>query len=313
MRRARGRLIPSGYEFRRTSVFIIASIAVETIVSMRDLFSDARHFVASPFCRSIFMSVFSLDLSKEFAGRRVLVTGGSRGIGASVAQRLIDAGAKVVVTARKPHAETPRDAIFVEGDIRTREGAEAVGKAALKALGGLDILVNSAGAARVHLPNSEAISDEEWVDALDINFLATVRVTTSVLAALKESKAGVIVNISAGGKAPFGGPLMHYGAAKAALNNYSQGLAKELAPMGIRVNVVTPGPIITPGGDEVRATITSAMGITDEQFFATVPLQGRAGQPEELAEMVAFLVSPRAAYITGHNHFVTGGWGELSL
>ena len=75
--------------------------------------------------------------------------------------------------------------------------------------------------------------------------------------------------------------------------------------------MVTPGPIITPGGDDVRATITGAMGITDEQFFAAVPLKGRAGQADELAEMVAFLVSDRASYVTGHNHFVTGGWGEL--
>jgi NAD(P)-dependent dehydrogenase (short-subunit alcohol dehydrogenase family) len=106
---------------------------------------------------------------------------------------------------------------------------------------------------------------------------------------------------------------MHYGAAKAALNSYSEGLAKELAPLGIRVNLVTPGPILTPGGDDVRKTITTAMGITDEQFFSTVPLQGRAGHPEELAEMIVFLVSPRASYITGHNHFVSGGWGELAL
>jgi NAD(P)-dependent dehydrogenase (short-subunit alcohol dehydrogenase family) len=258
------------------------------------------------------MSTFQLDLSKEFTGKRALITGGSRGIGASVAQRLIDAGAKVVVTARKPHAETPKDAIFIEGDTRTKEGAEAVGKAALKALGGLDILVNSAGAARVHLPSSEAISDEEWIDSLNINFMAAVRVTTAVLSALKES-SGAIVNVSAGGRAPFGGPLLHYGAAKAALNNYSEGLAKELASIGVRVNIVTPGPIYTPGGDDVRKTLTSAMGITDEQFFSTVPLKGRGGRPEELAEMIAFLVSPRSAYITGHNHFVSGGWGELSL
>jgi NAD(P)-dependent dehydrogenase (short-subunit alcohol dehydrogenase family) len=259
------------------------------------------------------MSKFQLDLSKEFAGKRALVTGGSRGIGASTAQRLIDGGATVVVTARNPHAETPKGAIFVSDDTRTKEGAEAVGKAALKALGGLDILVNSVGAARVHLPNSEAISDDEWVDSININFLAPLRLTTAVLAALKESKSGAIVNVTAGGRAPLGGPLMHYDAAKAALNNYSEGLAKELAPLGIRVNVVTPGPILTPGGDDVRKTITTAMGITDEQFFSTVPLQGRAGHPEELAEMIAFLVSPRASYITGHNHFVSGGWGELAL
>jgi NAD(P)-dependent dehydrogenase (short-subunit alcohol dehydrogenase family) len=259
------------------------------------------------------MSVFPLDLSKEFAGKRALITGGSRGIGASVAQRLIEGGANVVVVARSRHEQTPAAAHFVSGDLSTESGAKAAGAEALRILGGLDILVNSAGAARVHLPNSEAISDEEWLDSININFMSAVRLTYSVLTALKQSSAGAIVNISSGGRAPYGGPLMHYGAAKAALNSFSEGLAKELAPIGVRVNIVTPGPIITPGGDEVRNTITSAMGITEEQFFSTVPLKGRAGRPEELAEMVAFLVSPRAAYVTGHNHFVSGGWGELSL
>jgi NAD(P)-dependent dehydrogenase (short-subunit alcohol dehydrogenase family) len=255
----------------------------------------------------------NLDVSKEFAGKRALVTGGSRGIGGATAQRLINGGAKVVVTARNKHAETPKDAIFVEGDMRTKEGADAVGKLALKELGGLDILVNAVGAARVHLPTSEAIPDEEWVDSLNINFLATLRVTNSVLSVLKQSSSGAIINVSSGGRLPYGGPLLHYGAAKAALNNYTEGLAKELAPLGVRVNIVTPGPIITPGGDDVRKTITSAMGITDEQFFSTVPLKGRAGTSEELAEVIVFLASPRASYVTGHNTFVSGGWGELAI
>src|ERR1700755_1808604 len=97
------------------------------------------------------MSKYKLDLTKEFAGKRALITGGSRGIGAAVAQRLIDGGATVVVTARNRHAETPKDAIFVAGDTRTVEGAQTVVKEALAKLGGLDILVNSAGAARVIL------------------------------------------------------------------------------------------------------------------------------------------------------------------
>jgi NAD(P)-dependent dehydrogenase (short-subunit alcohol dehydrogenase family) len=253
------------------------------------------------------------DYSKEFKGKKVLITGGSRGIGAATAQRLLDGGAKVVVTARSRHEETPAGATFIEGDLRSAAGAEAVAKKAVEILGGLDILVHSAGAARVQLMSMDQIPEEEWLDSLEINFLAALRITNATLPSLKETGAGsAIVYVSAGGKLPFGGPLAHYGAAKAAMNNYMGNLAKELAPAGIRVNTVTPGPIITPGGDDVRKTITGAMGITEEQFFSAVPLQGRGGKASELAEPIAFLVSDRASYITGHNHFVTGGWGELA-
>jgi NAD(P)-dependent dehydrogenase (short-subunit alcohol dehydrogenase family) len=215
-----------------------------------------------------------------------------------------------VVTARSRHAETPAGATFIEGDLRTEAGAKAIGAKALAALGALDILVNNAGATRVHLPNSEAISDAEWVDSLDVNFLSAVRLTYAVLHALREATSASIINVSSGGALPFGGPVAHYGAAKAALNSFTRSLAKELAPARIRVNIVTPGPIITPGGDEGRELLTKALGLTHEAFFARVPL-GRAGRPAEVAEMIAFLVSPRGAFITGHNHYVDGGQAEL--
>ena len=257
------------------------------------------------------MSKYNLDLTNEFAGKRALVTGGSRGIGAATAQRLLDAGATVVVTARSTHAETPGGATFIAGDTRTLEGAHKVARDAIATLGGLDILVNAVGAARLHLPTSAAIPDAEWVDSLNINFLAPLRVTYAVLPELLKNK-GSVVNVSSGRRIALGGGLAHYGAAKTALNSWSEALAKEVAPQGVRVNMVTPGPILTPGGDELRKTITAARGITDGQLFATVPLEGRPGKSEELAEAIVFLLSPRASYITGHNTFVSGGWGELS-
>jgi NAD(P)-dependent dehydrogenase (short-subunit alcohol dehydrogenase family) len=251
------------------------------------------------------------DYVNEFKGKRVLVTGGSRGIGAAAAQRLLEGGATVVVSARSRHEQTPANAIFIKGDLSTLEGANAVAEEALKILGGLDILINSAGAIEPKLPGIQAISDQEWLDSLMVNFMGIVRVTNPLLDALKASGSGAIVNVSSGGNTPFGGFLAHYGAAKAALNTYTQSLAKEVAPAGLRVNIVTPGAIITPGGDKVREPLLTAMGITADQFFSAAPLQGRAGTADELGEVIAFLVSDRASYITGHNHFVTGGFGEL--
>ena len=248
-----------------------------------------------------------IDSSKEFSGLRVLVTGGSRGIGGSIAQRLIGGGATVAVTARAKHEQTPAKATFIEGDLRSKDGVEAIAEKAIKTLGGLDILVNNAGAARVHLPGSSAISDEEWLDSLNINLLAVVRMTNATLSALKSSKAAAIVNISAVPRNAAPPPLVHYVAAKAAMNAYTLSVAAELAPAKIRVNAVTPGGVITPGGDAVRKTITDAMGISPDALLSKIPL-GRFGLPEDLSEFVALVVSPtRGSWITGQNIYIDGG------
>ncbi len=106
-----------------------------------------------------------------------------------------------------------------------------------------------------------------------------MRLTYSVLAALRQGTSASIINVSAGGVLPFGGPVAHYGAAKAALNSFTRCLAKELAPARIRVNIVTPGPVTTPGGDEGREMLTRALGLTHEAFFARVPLgRGRGAR-----------------------------------
>jgi NAD(P)-dependent dehydrogenase (short-subunit alcohol dehydrogenase family) len=129
-----------------------------------------------------------------------------------------------------------------------------------------------------------------------------------VLPALRASGPAAIVNVSSGGATPLPAPLLHCGAAKAALNAYTLGLAAELAPEGIRVNIVTPGPVRSPGGDEIRQAFADAMGAPPEAMTAMVPLS-RFGEPEEVAEMVALLVSDRGRWITMHNYFVDGGLG----
>ena len=250
------------------------------------------------------------DYKTEFVGKKALITGGSKGIGAATAQRLLEGGATVVVSARTRHEQTPTGATFIQGDVSTLAGATAVAEETLKMLGGLDILINNVGATTPILPGIESIADEDWLDSLMINFMSAVRVTKPLLAALRQSGSGAIVNISAGGLLPFHGFLAHYGAAKSALDSYTGALARELAPAGVRVNLVTPGAIKTEGGDEGRKLLATGMGITVEQLFGAIPLR-RVGTAQEMAEMIAFLVSDRASYITGHDHFVTGGFGDL--
>ncbi|MFI5846087.1 SDR family oxidoreductase [Catenuloplanes sp. NPDC051500] len=243
----------------------------------------------------------------EFAGKRAIVTGGSRGIGAAIVQRLLDGGASVVATARSATEQTPQGATFIPGDISTVTGVHAFVTAALGELGGVDILVNNAGAARTHLGGISSIPDEEWLDALDLNFLSAVRTTNALLPALREAGAGsAIVNISSGAAILPGPPMAHYGAAKAALNNYGKALAAELAPAGIRVTTIVPGNVLTPGADAVRQTFADALGVELAAVTAGIPL-GRPGDPRDIAEAVAYLVSDRAQWITGVSLNVDGG------
>lgn len=247
-----------------------------------------------------------LDFSRELTGRRALVTGGTRGIGAAIAQRLLDAGAKVVVTARSRGEATPRGALFVAGDVSSVEGVKAVAAEALEVLGGLDILVNNAGGARPFAQGVASIPEEQWQAALALNLFSAIRLTNAVLPALHESSAATIVNISSNAaRLPFG-PFAHYCASKAALDMYSRTLALELGPKGIRVNVVSPGPVKSPGGDEARQAFSAATGAPADVFTQGVPL-GRLGTGDDVAEVVALLASDRGKWLTGGNILVDGG------
>ncbi|ANZ20614.1 SDR family oxidoreductase [Streptomyces noursei] len=244
------------------------------------------------------------DIPKELAGKRAVVTGGSRGIGAAIVQHFLDAGASVVTSARSATEDTPSAATFVKADLSTRDGVREFADAALDTLGGVDIVVNNAGGCRAF--QSALDIENDWQYTMDINFLAAVRLNSALVPAMRESGGGAIVHVSSIATISSYPMILHYAAAKSALETYSKGLAAQLAPEGIRVVAVSLGNVMTPGADEAREKIVDYLGAESEEWADEIPL-GRLGQPRDIAEAVGFLASPRAAWITGSSLVIDGG------
>lgn len=242
-----------------------------------------------------------------------MVTGGTKGIGAAVVARLLDEGAKVVAAARNPVPDLPANAEFIAADVSTLDGVRKLATDALAALGGIDILVNNAGGGITpFLAGPLSIPDQVWVDTLHLNYLAAVRLDRAFLPTMIEQGNGAIVEVSSNSARRPIGPLLHYTAAKAALVNYAKGLATEVAPKGVRVNCVLPGLTKTPSSDAVAGAIAEATG-QEYEAAAELLLQGEAiplgtpGAPEDVADLVAFLVSDRASRIVGAAYVIDGG------
>ncbi|MBA9079662.1 MULTISPECIES: SDR family oxidoreductase [Rufibacter] len=242
-----------------------------------------------------------------------LVTGGTKGIGKAIADNLSKAGMQVVVTARTAPKENTNGQYFISADLATPEGAERVAKEILGKYGRIDIIINNAGANLSPGGGFSALSDEHWNNDWQLNFMSAVRINKALLPTMIEQKSGVIINISTGAaKQPLWEMTMSYSSAKAALNVYSKALANEVGSKGIRVNVVSPGVVKTPLMLEFVENIAKSSSITPDEAFKAlidkvgVPM-GRMAEPEEIANLVAFLVSSEAKYITGTNYSVDGG------
>lgn len=252
--------------------------------------------------------------NSEFQGKRIFVTGGTKGQGAAIVQRFSLAGAKVITTARKLSDGLPEGVHFVESDLTTIEGTNLVAQATLSKLGGVDIIVHVAGGSSSPAGGFLAQSEEEWKKALDLNLFVAVRLDRLLVPSMLERGNGSIIHISSIQRSlPLHDSTLAYAAAKAALTNYSKGLSKELAPKGIRVNVVSPGWVATEASAAMMERIAATNNITVQEATQSVmdglggiPI-GRPAMPEEVAELVAFISSERAASMTGHEYIIDGG------
>ncbi len=249
----------------------------------------------------------------EFAGKRVLVSGGTRGAGRATVGRFLAGGARVITAARG--TPEPIDGVeFVRADLTTADGSKALADAALERLGGIDILAHVIGGSSTPAGGFVALTDEHWLSELNLNLLATVRLDRLLVPTLIEQGAGAVVHVtSIQSVLPLPESTTAYAAAKAALRTYSKSLSKELGPKGVRVNVVSPGWIMTDATVHFLERLREVKGGTIEDARQSVldalggiPI-GRGAEPSEVADLIAYLASDRAGAIHGAEFVIDGG------
>lgn len=246
-------------------------------------------------------------------GRRVLITGGSQGVGAAAVALFREEGAQVLTTARTRPADLP-DELFVTADLTTAEGCATVADAVNDRLGGVDIIVHVLGGSSAPGGGFAALGEEEWQRELDINLFPAVRLDRALLPGMLSQGDGVIIHVtSIQRELPLPESTTAYAAAKAALSTYSKSLSKEVSPKGVRVVRVSPGWIETEAAVALAERIAQQAGTDYEggkqiimASLGDIPI-GRPSKPAEVANLIAFLASPLAATITGTEYVIDGG------
>lgn len=249
-----------------------------------------------------------MSKDKPLEGKVALVTGGGQGIGRALCLALAGAGADVAVAdillppAQETAAEIQslgRKAVAIESDVSKADSVRAMVAACVESLGGLDILVNNAGIFPIAVVAT--MSEADWDRVMNVNLKGVFLCCQAALGPLRRSGAGRIINLASVSGLVGAVGLAHYAASKAGVVGFTKSLAREVAPMGITVNAISPGIILT--GQAQHNFPESALRL----YTSQVPL-GRLGTPEDLTEMVVFLASPGASYITGQVYAIDGGY-----
>ena len=253
----------------------------------------------------------------------VLVTGASKGIGKAVAEAFAAEGAKVAITARGAQElekaarelskSTGSEVMSIPSDVTKADDIARMAEEVVRRFGTIHVLVNNAGGVGAFAP-FEALTDNDWLEVLNLNVLSAVRATRAVLPYMQKQKWGRIINISSESATQPDAFMPHYNASKAAMNNLTKSLSKAYAKDGILVNTVSPAFIMTPLVSDMLKKIASEQGVSEEQVTANflavnrphIELK-RPGESEEVAGAVVFLASERASFITGTNLRVDGG------
>ncbi|WP_027686285.1 SDR family oxidoreductase [Rhizobium leguminosarum] len=246
-------------------------------------------------------------------GKRVLITAGTKGTGAACVSLFRELGAQVLTTARA-RPEALADELFVEADLTTEEGCAIVADAARQRLGGVDIIVHMLGGSSATGGGFSALTDDEWQKELFLNLFPAVRLDRLLVPDMVDRGSGVVVHVTSIQRVlPLPESTTAYAAAKAALSTYSKAMSKEVSPKGVRVVRVSPGWIETEASVRFAERLAKQAGTDLEggkkiimDGLGGIPL-GRPAKPDEVANLIAFLASDRAASITGTEYTIDGG------